>query len=744
MKIDVYSHAIRVRDVTTDRDLDAMLGFCRPLIEFGLEKKGKRFFPKAMRTYAAAIRTRREFSFHRNQLDELKEHLFKRLGYVERLVPIVHHPISTSDYPKVEFDVRQMHDPREIQVGIIDYVLDTDRPQWDPIIKMVTLQTGGGKRAADDSWVRAPGGWRLNGSIRPGDQVIARDGTATKVLQIHPQKAVQVFAVTFEDGRFLEVCLDHLWGVRVDGHDIVLDTATIKEWVEKGCDVRIPLPEPDAGDGIERGEDPYSAGALSPDTPIEQLDTWLEAPPYQRHQYVEGLIDRCACRDVIHVPDLEHAINAIMAIRSMGGKASLEADNTVRYDLKGSDLKVTSVNATRVTDATCLTIEHPEALYVAQDYIVTHNTFVAQYCMNKLQTRTVIHFKGGYVERWKQDLEDTFNFKRGEFLIVRGGKDMIALQTMALEGTLKAKVIIITTATMRDYLKDYEDSNGNSKLYPIAPIDFYPKLQVGFRITDELHQEFHNNYRIDLYTHVPKSLGLSATMTASDKFKNKVYDIAYPLRQRHDGGGYNVYIGVTEIRYHMDQDVRLRYMGAQGYSHTTYEESIMRHKGLLRNYMKIIESAIYNRFIQYREDGQKALVFFARVDMCTLFVERLKKLYPELDIVRYVGSEGDSYEDILEADITVSTIGSAGTAIDIKNLRSTFMSTAIDSRQSNEQVLGRTRPLKDWPDVTPEFIYFSCMEIEQHAKYSANKYEYFKGKVVHHNNVMSRYALTLD
>jgi len=744
MKIDVYSHAIKVRDVTTDRDLQAMLSFCKPLIEFGFEKKGKKFYPKAMRTYAAATRNRKEFSFHRNQLDELKDFLFKRQGYVERLIQITHHTVDRSDYPVVVFDIRKMHDPRPIQVGIIEYILDIDNPAWDPIIKMVTLQTGGGKRACDDSWVRVPGGWRLNGDIRPGDDVIARDGTPTKVLQIHPQKAVQVFAVTFEDGRFLEVCLDHLWGVRAAGHDTVLDTATIKELIERGYDVYIPLPEPDAGDGIDREEDPYSAGALAPDTPVEQLSTWLESPAYQRHQYVEGLIARCADRDVLRLPDPEHAANAILAIRSLGGKASLEEHNAVRYSFDKSWLKVLSVKATRITDATCLTIDHPEALYVAQDFIVTHNTFLAQYCMNKLQSRTVIHFKGGYVERWKNDLEETFNFKRGEFLIVRGSKDMIALQTMALEGTLKAKVIIITTATMRDYIKDYEESNGYSKVYPIAPMDFYPKLQVGFRINDELHQEFHNNYRIDLYTHVPKSLGLSATMTSSDKFKNKVYDIAYPLRQRHDGGGYNVYIGVTEVLYQMDQDVRIRYMGAQGYSHTTYEESIMRHKGLLRNYLKIIEHAIYNRFVQHREEGQKALVFFARVDMCTLMVERLKKLYPELDVVRYVGSEGDSYEDILDADITVSTIGSAGTAIDIKNLRCTFMSTAIDSRQSNEQVLGRTRPLKDWPDITPEFIYFSCVEIEQHAKYSRNKKEYFNWKVVHHNSVMSKYVLALN
>ncbi|QTH80363.1 putative helicase [Pseudomonas phage pPa_SNUABM_DT01] len=516
MKIDVYSHALKVTGVTTERDLQAMLQFCRPLIEMGYEKRGKRFIPKGLRTFAAATKNRQEFSFHRNQLQQLKRHLFQNCGYAEHLVPITHHLVEDIKVEKVKFDVRHMHPPRERQVGIIQYVLDDQDPKWDPIIKMVTLQTGGGK------------------------------------------------------------------------------------------------------------------------------------------------------------------------------------------------------------------------------------TFVAQFCMNELGVRTVIHFKGGYVERWKNDLEETFKFKRGEFLIVRGSKDLIALQQMALDGDIKAQVIIITSATMRDYIKNYEESNGNSKIYPIKPIDFYPKLGVGFRTTDELHQEFHNNYRIDLYTHIPKALGLSATMTSSDAFKNRMYDIGYPVMQRHDGGGYNVYIGVTAILYHMDPEVRIRYMGGQGYSHTTFEESIMRHKGLLKNYLRMIDHAIYNRYVSVREEGQKALVFFARVDLCTLMVERLKKMYPELNVVRYVGSEGDSYEELLEADIGVTTIGSGGTAIDIKNLRCSFMTTAIDSRQSNEQVLGRTRPLKDWPDITPEFIYFGCLEIEQHCKYHRNKIEFFKGKVLSHMEVMSKYVLQLQ
>ena len=780
MKIDIYSHALRVTDVTTDRDLQAMLSFCKPLIEFGFEKQGRRFVPKGLRTFASATRNRKEFSFHRNQLDSLKRHLFGNLGYVEHLVPITYHTVAKDVLPKVEFDIIKMFPPRERQVGIIEYVLDDQNPKWDPVIKMVTLQTGGGKSCSNSSLVRFPSGWKRMGLVKVGDYVIGDDGKPTKVIGVYPQGKLQTYRVTFYDGRHVDVSADHLWQsyyVNTVEHRRwqVRDTLELKRLISMpNPRVYIPLMEPEDQPEVDLPIDPWLLGVLIGDgcltqrtikisTPdkyivdrvrslltfgqrlvysarydyrvvspsgynaireeLRYLDMlgcraetkfipymYLEGSLHQRKELLKGLVDTDGYVDdkgVISYCTVSEQLakDVQYLVRSLGGMARIRTKNPVythngekkdgqlAYNVyirlpKPSDavslpkklarvndanqyshklkLQVKSIEPVGVEECTCIAVDNESKLFVVQDFIVTHNTYVAQYCMEKLAVRTVIHFKGGYVQRWKDDLEETFKFKRGEFLVVRGAKDMIALQTMALDGDLKAKVIIITSATMRDYIKNYEESNGNSKIYPIKPIDFYPKLGVGYRVTDELHQEFHNNYRIDLYTHVYRSLGLSATMTSSDAFKNKMYDIAYPIQQRHDGGGYNVYIGVTAMLYHMDPEVRIRYQGAQGYSHTTFEESVMRHKGLLRNYLKIIDHAIYNRFISVREEGQKALVFFARVDLCTLFVERLKKLYPELDIVRYVA--GDSYEELLEADIGVTTIGSGGTAIDIKNL----------------------------------------------------------------------------
>lgn len=860
MKIDVYSHAIRITEVYTERDLHACLSFCKPLIEMGFVKQGRKFVPKGMRTFASATRNRKEFGFHRNQLDNLKRHLFSNNGYSEALLPIVIHVARKEDYPVVKFDVRKMFPPRPKQVGIIEYVLD-DVPSGksDPVIKMVTLQPGGGKALRASTPVLCQSGWRRIGNLRPDDYVIGVDGLPTRVTGVYPQGKLQLYRVTFYDGRTVDACADHLWMSHY------LNTSKDIRWRVRNTEelmrlltlsknhISVPLYIPVDTPDVDLPMDPWLLGVLIGDGCMTQdtiklttsdkyivdrvratltfgqrlvfrsnfdyditsprnysavreelkyldlfgckSDTkfiplmYLESSLQQRKELLTGLVDTdgyVGKRGTISYCTVSHQLakDVQTLVRSIGGMARIRTklptythngekktgqlaynvyirlprpsdvvslpkklervndDNQYSHRLK---LQITSIEKIDVDDAVCIAVDNESKLFVAQDYIVTHNTYISQYCMNELGLRTAIHFRGGYVKRWKDDLEETFNFKKGEFLIVKTAKDMVAIQQMALDGDLdNLKTVIITAGIMRGYIKDYEESNGSSRIYPIKPIDFYPKLGIGFRTVDELHQEFHNNFRVDLYTHIYRALGLSATMTSSNAFTNRMYDIAYPVTKRNDGGGYHVYIGVTSVFYHMDPDVRIKYMGAQGYSHTTFEEGIFRHKGLLKSYFKIIEQAIYSRYISCREDGQKILVFFARVEMCTAFVERLRKLYPELNVVRYATSEGDLYEDLQEADIGVSTLGSGGTAIDIPNLRCSFMSTMVDSRQANEQVLGRTRPLIGWPDVTPEFIYFGCFEIDKHLDYNRNKKKFFEGLVLYHNEVVSRHTLGLN
>lgn len=361
-------------------------------------------------------------------------------------------------------------------------------------------------------------------------------------------------------------------------------------------------------------------------------------------------------------------------------------------------------------------------------------SFIAMWCLRELRMRTLFTFKGGYADKWVSDLNSTFEMDQDEMLMIRGSGGLIRFMDDILDGSSVAKILIITNTTMYNYLKDHEATNGKSEMYPIPADKFFQLCGIGFHVKDEVHLEFHFNFRTELYTHTVKTLCLSATMQNSDPFMNRMYDIALPVSGRNDGGGYLKYIKATALTYRLTMPKLYRYKGAQGgYSHNAFEQSMRSKKDFYPKYLEIFKFVVESYFVSVMQPGQKMLIFCASVEMCTLVQAYLQKCFPALKVGRY--TQDDKYAVLEESDISVSTVLSAGTAVDISNLRITFLSTSINSRQSNEQSLGRTRVLVDYPDVTPEFLYLVCENIDKQMEYHHSKIEYFKNKVLSHGSV---------
>jgi hypothetical protein len=64
--------------------------------------------------------------------------------------------------------------------------------------------------------VLTPTGFRLMGDIHVGDEVIAADGSATKVTHVFPQGRKPIYRVVLDDGSATQTTSDHLWHVRED------------------------------------------------------------------------------------------------------------------------------------------------------------------------------------------------------------------------------------------------------------------------------------------------------------------------------------------------------------------------------------------------------------------------------------------------------------------------------------------------------------------------------------------------
>lgn len=363
-------------------------------------------------------------------------------------------------------------------------------------------------------------------------------------------------------------------------------------------------------------------------------------------------------------------------------------------------------------------------------------TSVALAIASRLGVRLVIVLRGMYVDRWELALIEhtrVLDIAKEDYMITRGAKDMIAMIKAAKAGELTEKVIIITNMTMHAFLKHYELFPTDRKLYGCLPHELYTVLGAGFRIIDEVHQDFHMNFRQDLYTHIQKSLSLSGSLKKSSSFINRMYEIAIPRRHRIGDVRKKPYCSATALFFQLDKQSKdkIRYLSARNqYSHNEFESSILKDKKLLFKYLDMIRTCWDTFFIERYEEGMKGMLFAGRVEMCDEIVETFRKEYPHLKTMRYTAD--DEYENLLEADIIVSTLLSAGTAVDIKDLRTVFMTTAVGSIDQNIQAFWRIRELKRYPNTVPDFIYFVCGDIPQHVEYHRIKLEEFNGYALSH------------
>lgn len=78
---------------------------------------------------------------------------------------------------------------------------------------MLEMATGAGKAQPLHSVVYTPTGPVCMGDIQTGDTVCTIDGKHTKVIGVYPQGVKNRYEITFQDGRTVECCDEHLWWV---------------------------------------------------------------------------------------------------------------------------------------------------------------------------------------------------------------------------------------------------------------------------------------------------------------------------------------------------------------------------------------------------------------------------------------------------------------------------------------------------------------------------------------------------
>lgn len=356
-------------------------------------------------------------------------------------------------------------------------------------------------------------------------------------------------------------------------------------------------------------------------------------------------------------------------------------------------------------------------------------SYISMRCMQILKYRTAVIVKPMYIEKWVEDMARTFDLQKGDVVTVQGLKQLMSLLQLAKDGELNAKIIVISNKTMQLWISNYE-LLGDKLLeqgYACHPEDLMEVLQAGIRVIDEVHQDFHFNFKLDLYTHVERSISLSGSLKADDPFIARMQQLAYPPEERMEEQAFDKYVDIRPILYSFKEPGKIRWKNhvTKTYSHSLFEQSVIRNPNVLIKYLQLINDTIGEFYIKHNKPKEKCIVFAASIEMCTIITKYIKRLYPTLVVGRYV--EEDDFSVIAASDIIISTIQSAGTALDIPDLITVIMTTNISSTQSNIQTMGRLRYIPDRPLY---FCYFICEDISKHLEYHSKKIELLAEKSI--------------
>lgn len=347
--------------------------------------------------------------------------------------------------------------------------------------------------------------------------------------------------------------------------------------------------------------------------------------------------------------------------------------------------------------------------------------------------RVLVMVPPKYFGIWSEALEKTYKDIGQRWITISGSAELQKLIDRGLEKDLEdVDVIILSSTTYRAYIDNFEkygekiDGIG----FNVSPPRFHEACGIGLQINDEIQEDPGLLFRIDIFSNVKKQIYLSATPFTGNAFVTKMIDKQLPDYTQCRLPSYEVFINCLGLRY---TEVKIRpqdYLTPfkNTYNHARYETIMMKNGKRLDAYQKMVAKIAEGVYTRDRLPKQKLLILCATVAFIEKMVDFLKARYPDLQINGHVS--GCPYERLLKNDITVSTIKSSGTGVDIPNLRELMLLQATGSKKDAIQILGRLRKLKDFPDVTPKLTFMICESIPQHLRYAEMHKENFAGRTL--------------
>jgi len=328
-------------------------------------------------------------------------------------------------------------------------------------------------------------------------------------------------------------------------------------------------------------------------------------------------------------------------------------------------------------------------------------TYISMRVTTDLRAPTGIVVLSRYIDKWISDVEELTTVESDKIYVVKGIDSM----TRLLASDEQYDFVIFSLSTLRNYIKNCDEGKYQN---PVKPEEVFKKLGLGIMLCDEVHQSFHAGYMCALRLNPAKLISLSATLDTLDPGIRAMYNTLYPKEARcGELVKFEPHPIVVAVNHRVNNPNRINCVGPRGYNHSLFEQSVFKNRFYRDTYLGIILKYVHKGYLKRKRAGDKLLILVQTVKMASLITGYLRSKLSGVVVNRYI--EEDPYENILEADITVSTNMSAGTALDIPNLITVIQCVSMGSLQANVQALGRLRKINGI-DVTYYYLYSSNLK----------------------------------
>lgn len=260
-----------------------------------------------------------------------------------------------------------------------------------------------GKALLNSELLYTPTGEIKIGDALVGQKIYGEDGKLEEITGVYPQGAVKTYHISFDDGRDAICCGEHLWRVYFQGAWRVLSTNAIikKNWKDMSIQTCSAVDYPQAKLPIN----PNTFGSMVASYLSGTSDT-LYLGKIQRKAYVRSSIPQKKTFIESFIKGFKNVVT---------GEETLDIKRYdpevlgfvlrifwsygwyARYDLKKRQLFVSErINQVGISDikvhgkynATCITVDKPDGLFLTTNYLVTHNSAIMSSFLARNATMT--------------------------------------------------------------------------------------------------------------------------------------------------------------------------------------------------------------------------------------------------------------------------------------------------------------------------------------------------------------------